>query len=181
MSCTVYCSSNGTGTSLVLHTHSGGRVVHSYGRLIPDQFPITHPHQISYLIKEGLHGYRVTCNVSRPPPRRFYTPNGTFRTGVVTQENNQHSAILDVNISTFQNRDMYCDDNDTNYFYLYLTSSDNSECTPYHFTFHVISSSVIHGQSYILQSLDHINFVCFCYRNLQHTTSADRVPMLVGF
>ena len=123
----LYCSSNGTGTSLVLHTHSGGRVVHSYGRLIPYQFPITHQHQISYLIKEGLQGYRVTCNVSRPPPPRFYTPNGTFRTGGVTQEYYQRSAILDVNVSTFQNRDLYCDDNDTNYFYLYLTSSDNSE------------------------------------------------------
>ena len=121
----LYCISNGTGTSLVLHTHSGGRVVHSYGRLILYQFPITHPHQISYLIKEGLHGYRVTCNVSRSP--RFYTPNGTFSAGGVTQENYHCSAILDVKVSTFQNRDMYCDDNDTNYFYLYLTSSDNSE------------------------------------------------------
>ena len=118
----------GTGTSLVLHTHSGGRFVHSYGRLIPDQFPITHLHQISYLIKECLHGYRVTCKVSNgAPPPRFYTPNGTFSTGEVTQENYQHSAILDVNISTFQNRDMYCLNSETNYFYLYLTSSDNSE------------------------------------------------------
>ena len=124
----LHCISNGTCTSLVLHTHSGGRVVHSYGRLIPDQFPITHPHRISYLIKEGLHGYRVTCNVSSGTPApRFYTPNGTFSTGEVTQEYYQHSAILDVNISTFQNRDMYCLNSETNYFYLYLTSSDNSE------------------------------------------------------
>ena len=126
----LHCSSNGAGTSLVLHTHSGGRVVHSYGRLIPDQLPITHPHhdQISYLIKEGLHGYRVTCNVSSgTPPPRFCTPNGTFSTGKVAQENYQHSAILDVNISTFQNRDMYCLNSEKNYFYLYLTSSDNSE------------------------------------------------------
>ena len=123
----LYCISNGTGTSLILHTHSGGRVVHSYGRLIPYHFPITHLHQISYLIKEGLHGYKVTCNVSRSPSPRFYTPNGTFSTGEVTQENYQRSAILDVNINTIQNSDMYCLDNNTNYFYLYLTSSDNSE------------------------------------------------------
>ena len=124
----LHCSSNGTGTSLVLHTHSGGRVVHSYGRLIPYQFPMTHPHQISYLNIEGLHGYRVTCNISSgTSPPTFHTPNGTFSTGEVTQVIYQHSAILDVNVSTFQNRDMYCDDNDTNYFYLYLTSSDNSE------------------------------------------------------
>ena len=31
------------------------------------------------------------------------------------------------NIDTFQNRDMYCDDRETNYFYLYLTASNNSE------------------------------------------------------
>ncbi len=123
----LYCSSNGTGTSLVLHTHSGGRVVHSYGRLIPYQFPITHPHQISYLIREGLHGYRVTCNVTGPPAPRFYTPNGTLGTVEVTQVKYEYSAILDVNVSTFQNRDMYCVNRSTNYFYLYLTSTDNSE------------------------------------------------------
>ena len=100
--------------------------MHSSGRLISHQFPITHPQQI-YFIKEGLPDYRVTCNVSRPPPPRFYTPNGTFSTGEVTEEFYPHSAILDVNISTFQNRDVYCNDSDTNYFYLYLTSSDNSE------------------------------------------------------
>ena len=110
------------------HTHSGGRVVHSDGRLIPYQFPITHPHQISYLTKEGLHGYRVTCNVSSgTSPPVFHTPNGTLSTGGVTQDNYNRSAILDVNISTFQNRDMYCLNSETNYFYLYLTSSDNSE------------------------------------------------------
>ena len=100
--------------------------MHSYGRLIPYHFPITHPQQI-YFIKEGQHGYRVTCNVTVPPPPRFYTPNGTFSTGGMTQEFYPHSAILDVDISTFQNRDMYCADSNRNSFYLYLTSSDNSE------------------------------------------------------
>ena len=124
----LYCSSNGTDTSLFLHTGSNSRVVHSYGRLIPYQFPITDPHQISYLTKEGLHGYRVTCNVTGPStPPRFATPNGTLGTVEVTQVKYQYSAILDVNVSTFQNRDMYCVNRGTNYFYLYLTSSDNSE------------------------------------------------------
>ena len=83
---------------------------------------------MSYLINKGLQGYKVTCIVSsgKPPPR-FYTPNGTFGTGEVTQEYYQRSAILDVNVSTFQNRDLYCLDSNTNYFYLYLTSADNSE------------------------------------------------------
>ena len=101
--------------------------MHSGGRIIPHQFPITYPHQISYLFEESLHGHRVTCNVTGPPSPRFHTPNGTFSTREVTQVEYLHSAILDVNVSTFQNRDVYCDDNDTNYFYLYLTSSDNSE------------------------------------------------------
>ena len=101
--------------------------MHSYGRLIPYQFPITHLHQI-YFIKESLHGHRVACNVTvPPPPPRFYIPNGTFSTGGVTQEIYPHSVILDMDISTFQNRDMSCDGSVTNYFYLYLTSSDNSE------------------------------------------------------
>ena len=123
----LYCSSNCTDTSLFLHTGSNSRVVHSYGRLIPYQFPITHPHQISYLIREGLHGYRVTCNVTGRPAPWFATPNGTLGTVEVTQVKYQRSAILDVNVSTFQNRDMYCVNRGTNYFYLYLTSADNSE------------------------------------------------------
>ncbi len=130
----LYCSSNGTGTSLVLHTHSGGRFVHSAGRIIPHQFLITSKHKISYLRGQGPRQqtvYRVTCTVSSgAPPPRFYSPNGTLDTGGVTQHQNAHTITLewdDANIETLQNRDMYCDDNDTNYFYLYLTSSDKSE------------------------------------------------------
>ena len=132
----LHCNSNGTvtSTSLVLHTHSGGRVVHSYGRLIPYQFPITHPHQISYLIKEGLHGYRVTCNVSSgTSPPRFCTPNGTFSTGGVSLEKCNCSAILDVNISTFQNKDMYCHDSDVHYSTSNLQTTVSEHLTTSHF------------------------------------------------
>ena len=130
----LYCSSNGTGTSLVLHTHSGGRVVHSDHRIIPHQFLITSKHKISYQTGKWprqLLVYGITCTVSSgPPPPRFYSPNETLDTGAVTQHQNAHSKTLewdDANIETLQNRDMYCGDSDTNYFYLYLTSSDNSE------------------------------------------------------
>ena len=134
----LYCSSNGTGTSLVLHTHSGGRVVHSDHRIIPHQFLITSKHKILYVKKWQRHErtvkylvYGITCTVSSgAPPPRFYSPNGTLDTGGVTQHQNAHSKTLEwdhVNIETLQNRDMYCDDSDTNYFYLYLTSSDSSE------------------------------------------------------
>ena len=127
--------SNGTGTSLVLHTHSGNRVVHVAGRIIPHQFLITSKHKISFLRvrdpRPPTRVYGITCTVSSgPPPPRFYSPNGTLDTGGVTQPQNAHSVVLVVdnaNVTTLENRDMYCDDNDTNYFYLYLTSSDKSE------------------------------------------------------
>ena len=127
----LYCSSNGTGTSLVLRTHSGGHVVHSDHRIIPHQFLITSKHKISYLrVTQQQTFYRITCTVSSgPPPPRFYSPNGTLDTGAVTQQTD-HSETLqwdDFNIETLQNRDMYCGDSDTNYFYSYFTSSDTSE------------------------------------------------------
>ena len=131
----LYCSSNGTGTSLVLQTHSGGRVVHSDHRIIPHQLLIASKHKISSLRVRPPRPprlvYGITCTVSSgPPPPRFYSPNGTLDTGGVTQHQNAHSKTLEwdhANIETLQNRDMYCDDSDTNYFYLYLTSSDSSE------------------------------------------------------
>ena len=126
----LYYNSNGAGTSLVLHTHSGGRVVHSYDRLIPHQFPITHLQQISYRRQGGQTRYIITCVSSGTPPPRFYSPNGTLDTGGVTQTQYGHSVTLEVNdasLNTFQKRDMYCDDNHTNYFYLYLATSNNSE------------------------------------------------------
>ena len=129
-----YYSSNGAGTSLVLHIHSGGCVVHSRNRLIPHQFPITHLQQISYQTWRGeLTDPILSCVTSRTPPPRFYSPNGTLDTGGVTQRDySAHSALLAIDVDTtdfetFQNRDMYCDDNHTNYFYLYLTSLNNSE------------------------------------------------------
>ena len=127
----LYCRSNGTGTSLVLHTHSGGHVVHSDHRIIPHQFLITNKQKISYLIgARQLLIYGITCTVSSgPPPPRFYSPNGTLDTGEVLQQS-AHSQTLEwdhANIETLQNRDMYCGDNDTNYFYSYFISSHKSE------------------------------------------------------
>ena len=129
----LYCSSNGTGTSLVLHTHSGGRVVHSDHRIIPHQFLITSKHKISHLRVSGplqQTFYRITCSVSSGPPSpRFYSPNETLNTGEVSEKSADSVTLEwdDANIETIQNRDMYCGDNDTNYFYSYFISSDNSE------------------------------------------------------
>ena len=72
--------------------------------------------------------YRITCNSSRRPQPKFYSPNGTLSPGGVTQH--EHLVALEMNrttVNTFQNRDMYCDDNERNYFYLYFKSSNNSE------------------------------------------------------
>ena len=47
--------------------------------------------------------------VEHSNPARFHTRKVTFSTGGVSQEGYQRSAILDVNVSPFQNRprDMY--------------------------------------------------------------------------
>ena len=110
-----------------LHTYTlnctGGDVVHSYGRLIPHEFPITDLQQIS-----GPDGIgRITCTVSSGTAR-FARPGETLETGEVTQTiaRNGATATLVVNpsnVDSFQNRDLYCTDSSTNYFYLFISSA----------------------------------------------------------
>ena len=85
-------------------SHSGGHVVHSYGRLIPHEFPITDLQQIS-----GPDGIgRITCTVSSGTAR-FFRPGGVLETGGVTQTRNGATATLVVNpTDSFNNRDVYC-------------------------------------------------------------------------
>ena len=114
--------------------YADGRVVHSEGRLILHNFPITDLQKDlkSYLIRVGVAGYRLACAVSRTPPSPWFNShNGTLDNGGLTQRRSMRTTWLSVNttnIVTFQNRDVYCDDMRTNYFYLYLTSSNSSEC-----------------------------------------------------
>ena len=100
--------------------HSGGRVVHSYGRLIPYEFPITGLQQIS-----GTDGIgTITCTVS----------SGTARFSVigaqkpdVTPTSNEATATLVVNTTNatrFTNREVNC-----NGIYFYLFLSPSSKCT----------------------------------------------------
>ena len=97
-------------------------MVHSYGRLIPHEFPITDLQQIS-----GPDGIgRITCTVSSGTLPKFHTPNGTLNTGDVTLALSPHSVALDLNISLHNNKDIYCDEH-TNYFYVSLTPSNDSE------------------------------------------------------
>ena len=101
--------------------HPGGRVVHSYGRLIPHEFPITDLQQIS-----GPDGIgRITCTVSSGTAR-FFRPGGVLETDGVTQTRNGATATLVVNPRrNFNNRDIYCNEIESYYFYLFI--SGNSE------------------------------------------------------
>lgn len=103
---------------------SGGLVVHSYGRLIPFELPITDLQQIS-----GPDGIgRITCTDSSGPAR-FLTPSGSLITGGVSQTTNGTTAKLEVNLTgvvSFENRDAFCNDAGISYTYLFL--SDHGKC-----------------------------------------------------
>ena len=98
-----------------------GCVVHSYGRLIPHEFPITDLQQIS-----GPDGIgRITCTVSSGTAR-FAANGGQLETGGVSETRNGATATLAVNTSnanSFQNRDLYCNNINANFFYLFISSA----------------------------------------------------------
>ena len=99
--------------------HSGGNVVHSEGRLIPHEFPITDLQQIS-----GTDGIgRIDCTVSSGTARLVDYGSDTDE---VTETKNGATATLAVNptdVDSFQNRDLYCTNIATNYFYLFISST----------------------------------------------------------
>ena len=101
--------------------HAGGSVVHSYGRLIPHEFPITDLQQIS-----GPDGIgRITCTVSSGTAG-FAANGGQLEGGGVTETRNGATATLVVkpsDVANFQNRDLYCTDINTNFFYLFISSA----------------------------------------------------------
>ena len=102
-------------------TCAGGSVVHSYGRLIPHESPITDLQQIS-----GPDGIgRITCTVSSRTAR-FAANGGQLEAGGVSQTRNGATATLVVNpsnVDSFQNRQLYCTNVNTNYFYLFISSA----------------------------------------------------------
>ena len=105
---------------------AGGDVVHSYGRLIPHEFPITDLQQIS-----GPDGIgRINCTVSSGITR-FYGPGGQLEAGGVAQTSNGSTSTLIVilsNVGSFQNRDLYCTNGATNFFYLFISSASKYAC-----------------------------------------------------
>ena len=102
--------------------HAGGDVVHSYGRLIPHEFSITDLQQIS-----GLDGIgRINCTVSSGTAWFGVNGGNKLETGGVSQTRNGATATLVVNssnVDTYQNRDLYCTNIQTNFFYLFISSA----------------------------------------------------------
>ena len=100
-------------------TKSGCIVVHSYGRLIPHEFPITDLQQIS-----GPDGIgRITCTDSNGTAR-FVRSGGVLESDGVTETSTGATSILEVNATdSFHNRHMYCKHSTTNYFYIFISAS----------------------------------------------------------
>ena len=99
----------------------GGRVVHSYGRLIPHELPITDLQQISGPDGNG----RIKCTDSSGTARFVANSGNRLETGGVSQTRNGATATLVVNpskVDSFQNRDLYCN-NYNNFFYLSISSA----------------------------------------------------------
>ena len=103
--------------------YTGGRAVYSEGRLIPHNFPITDLQQINATSGNGV----ISCSVSSGTAN-FNSSDATLDMGGVTPVANGAALLVNTtNIDNFENRELYCDDSDTNYFYLYPTGADNSE------------------------------------------------------
>ena len=99
----------------------GGRVVHSYGRLIPHEFPITDLQQISGPDVTG----KITCT-ARSGIVRFAANSGKLESEGVSQSRTGATATLVVNpsnVRSFQNRDLYCTKSRTTFFYLFISSA----------------------------------------------------------
>ena len=99
----------------------GSSVVHSYGRLIPHEFPITDLQQIS-----GPDGIgRINCTVSSGTAR-FVANGGQVEGGGVTQTRNGATATLVVNptdVGSLQNGQLYCTNINVNFFSLVISST----------------------------------------------------------
>ena len=97
---------------------AGGSVVHSYGRLIPHEFPITDLQQISD--PDGIG--RINCTISSGTAM-FQVNGGQLETGGVSQTRDGAMSTLVVqpsNVGSFRNRGLYCT-NQTNFFYLSIS------------------------------------------------------------
>ena len=109
---------------------SGGSVVHSFGRLIPHEFPITDLQQISGANGMGM----ITCTVSSGTV--MFTNPGDGVT-LATGQSMAALTVNDINADTFRNRDVECINQVRNiYFYLFLSPSNNRESIYVHSMYH---------------------------------------------
>ena len=103
---------------------AGGRVVHSYGRLIPHEFPITDLRQISGPDNYTIGGMNCTDSSKKA---RFNDYISGEEEGVMMATNGATATLkvgpLISHVSSFQNRDLYCTNASTNYFYLFISSA----------------------------------------------------------
>ena len=106
--CMAFCTLN----------HAGGNVVHSYGRLIPHEFPITDLQQISGPDGIGM----INCTVSRGTAW-FGANGGTVTNMEVTGDGSGGIKTLIVPSTTSQNRNLYCTNSATNFFYLFISTA----------------------------------------------------------
>ena len=119
--------------------NTGGRVVHSYGRLIPHEFPITDLQQISGPDEIG----RITCTV-RNGTARFAANGGEVEGGGVSQTRNGATATLVVkpsDVDNFKNRPLYCTNARANFFYLFISSTSKYTREMYQCAQLIISST----------------------------------------
>ena len=99
----------------------GGSVVHSYGRLIPHEFPITDLQQT--FGPDGIG--RITCTVSSGTAT-FSKNVGQVEGGGVTKITNGATATLVVNVTdvgSFHSRALYCTNININFFYMFISST----------------------------------------------------------
>ena len=102
--------------------YAGGSVVHSHGRLIPHEFPITDLQQISD--PDGIG--RINCTVSNGTARFILHSGEPLGTGGVTQTKYGAKATLVVNtnvVGSFQKKALYCTNSTTNFLYLFISST----------------------------------------------------------
>ena len=95
---------------------AGGIVVHSYGRLIPHEFPITDLQQISG--PDGIGRINCTNSSGTASFTRYGLDVG------VSETMNGATAMLEIstNVEGFQNGHLYCKKPAANYFYLFILS-----------------------------------------------------------
>ena len=98
---------------------AGGSIVHSYGRLIPHEFPITDLQQISGTVLIG----RINCTVSSGTARFVANGGKLIETGGVTQTMNGASSTLVVSQSDSSGFQLYCTNSATNFFSLSMSSA----------------------------------------------------------